>query len=148
MRALSSGDLLGDLKRAEPLAPAFIRGIQAKRRLIEEHGGTLTADEVGQIIGISRQGVNVRRQADKLIALPTGRHGYRYPTWQFAESGTLPGLEKVLAVLAPHDEWMQVIFFVSKNLRLGGRTPVEVLKTGEIGQVLDAVEIYGEHASA
>ena len=77
----------------------------------------------------------------------TGRHGYRYPAWQFDESGVLPGLEDVLKVLATHDEWMQVAFFVSKNQRLANRTPVETLKAGKVDLVLDAAEVYGEHGA-
>jgi len=148
VRALSSDELLDDLKQAEPLAPAFIRGIEAKRRLIEEHGGALSAEQVAGIIGISRQAVDKRRQARKLLGIATGRHGYRYPVWQFDEAGTLPGLEDVLSVLASHDEWTQTIFFLGKNPRLGGRPPVEMLKTGKLKQVLDAAQVYGEHGSA
>src|SRR5580692_1402853 len=71
VRALSSGEFFEDLRQAEPLAPAFIRGIEAKRRLIEENGGTLTAEQVGQLIGISRQAVEKRRTQGKLVALTT-----------------------------------------------------------------------------
>lgn len=152
VRALSSkevmGELLEDLKQAEPLAPAFVRGIQARRRLIEENGGALTSDQVAQIIGISRQAVEKRRSGGKLIAISTGRHGFLYPVWQFDKSGTLEGLQEVLAVLEPHDEWMRTIFFVSNNPRLGGRTPVEMLQAGKLKEVLDAALIYGEHGSA
>jgi hypothetical protein len=148
VRALRSDELLDDLSRAEPLAPAFIRGIEARQRLIEEHGGTLTAEQVAQTIGISRQGVEKRRQAGKLVALTTGRHGYRYPVWQFSDSGTLPGLEEVLGVLAGHDEWMQTLFFVSKHPRLGDHTPTELLKSGELMRVLDAAQLYGEQGLA
>jgi hypothetical protein len=152
VRALSSRDLLdellGDLKQAEPLAPAFLRGIDAKRRLIEENGGVFTADQVAGIIGITRQAVEKRRQAGKLIAVSTGRHGYRYPAWQFNESGTVAGLQDVLAVLGPHDEWMKTIFFVSKNPRLGDHTPLEMLRAGKIRQVLDTASVYGEHGAA
>jgi hypothetical protein len=152
VRALSSKELLSelleDLKQAEPLAPAFIRGIQAKRRLIEENGGALSSEQVAQIIGISRQAVEKRRSAGKLIAISTGRHGFLYPVWQFDESGTLEGLQDVLAVLQPHDEWMRTIFFVSKNPHLSGRTPVEMLRAGKLKEVLDAALIYGEHGSA
>src|SRR5271155_3217670 len=49
LRALSSGELLDDLRSVEPLAPAFIRGIESQRKLIEEHGGALSAEEVAQI---------------------------------------------------------------------------------------------------
>jgi hypothetical protein len=148
VRALSSGELLDDLKRAEPLAPAFIRGIEAKRRLIDEHGGALTGEQVAQNLGITRQAVEKRRRGGKLIAVTTGGRGYRYPVWQFTESGTVPGLEAVLAVLAPHDEWMQTAFFVGQNPRLGDRTPIETLKTNEMGKVLAAAEAYGEHGAA
>src|ERR1019366_10197795 len=144
VRALKSGELFDDLQLAEPLAPAFLRGIEARQRLIEEHGGTLTAEQVAQTIGISRQAVEKRRHAGKLVALATGRHGYRYPVWQFSDSGTLPGLEEVLGVLASHDEWMQTVFFVSKNPRLGDRAPTELLRAGELTPVLDAAQMYGE----
>jgi hypothetical protein len=148
LRALSAGELLADLNRAEPLAPAFIRGIEARRQLIEDNGGTLTAEQVAQSLGLTRQAVEKRRRAGKLIALTTGRHGYRYPAWQFSESGTLQGLEVVLGVLAPHDEWMQTAFFVGRNPRLRDRTPLEMLKAGEVDMVLTAAEAYGEHGAA
>jgi hypothetical protein len=147
LRALSSTELLDDLKAAEPLAPAFIRGIEASRRLIDEHGGALSAVQVAKTLGISWQMVETRRRTEKLLAVSTGRHGYRYPAWQFDESGVLPGLEDVLKVLATHDEWMQVAFFVSRNQRLSNRTPVETLKVGRVDLVLDAAEVYGEHGA-
>jgi hypothetical protein len=148
VRALSSGELLDDLKRAEPLAPAFIRGIEAKRRLIDDNGGALTAEQVAQNLGITRQAVEKRRRAGRLVAVSTGRHGYRYPVWQFTDSGTLPGLEDVLGVLAPHDEWMQTAFFVGHHPWLEDRTPLEMLQAGEIEQVLNAAEVYCEHGAA
>jgi hypothetical protein len=148
IRALSSGELLDDLKSVEPLAPSFIRGIEAKRRLIEENGGVLSAEQIANNLGISRQAVEKRRQAGRLVALTTGRHGYRYPAWQFTESGTVAGLEDVLKVLAPHDEWMQTAFFVSKNPRLNFRAPIEALRDGHVQQVLDCADAYGEHGAA
>lgn len=148
LRALSSGELLDDLKSVEPLAPAFIRGIEAKRKLIEEHGGTWTAEKAGEVLGITRQAVDKRRRAGTLIGLTTGRYGYRYPIWQFTQSGAVPGLEDVLTALASHDEWMQAAFLISKNPRLNGRTPIEMLKAGKLDQVLNAAQVYGEHGAA
>jgi hypothetical protein len=148
LRALSSGEFLADLKNVEPLAPAFIRGIEAKRRLIEDNGGALTAEQVAESFGITRQAVEKRRRAGKLLALTTGRHGYRYPAWQFTDAGTIPGLEGVLGALASQDEWTQTAFFVGHNPRLGNRTPVEVLKAGDLESVLTAAEVYGEHGAA
>lgn len=148
LTALSSGELLNDLKSVEPLAPAFLRGIEAQRRLLDASGGTLTAEQAGSILGISRQAVEKRRKAHTLIGLTTGRHGYRYPAWQFTKSGVLPGLEDVLKALGPHDEWMQAAFFLGNNPRLGGRTPIETLAAGEVTRVLGAAQVYEEHGAA
>jgi len=148
VRGLLASPIVEDLKAVEPLAPAFIRGYEAKRKLIEENGGTLSAEKAGEVLGITRQAVEKRRQAGKLLALTIGRHGYRYPVWQFCESGTLPGLEQVLAVLASHDQWMQMAFFVGGNPRLDNRTPKEMLEDGEIERVLNAASVYGEHGAA
>jgi hypothetical protein len=147
LRALSSTELLDDLKQVEPLAPAFIRGIEASRKLIDDHGGAMTSSQVAGTLGVSRQAVEKRRRSGKLLAVSTGRHGYRYPVWQFDASGVLPGLEDTLKFLSSHDEWMQVAFFVSKNQRLKGRTPAEALRDGNLAQVLDAAEVYGEHGA-
>lgn len=148
VRVLASGELGEELRSFEPLAPAFIRGIEARDRLLNEHGGTLTAEGVAGILGISRQGVDKRRSAGTLIGLTTGRHGYRYPAWQFTKSGVVPGLEDVLRVLAPHDPWMQAAFFLGNNLRLKGKSPLEALKAGQLSAVLNAAELYGEHGAA
>jgi hypothetical protein len=147
LRALSSPELLNDLRQADPLAPAFIRGIAATRRLINEHGGALTSAQAAEHLGITRQMVERRRRVGRLLAISTGRHGYRYPAWQFEDSGVLPGLEDVLKTLAGHDSWMQVVFFVSKNERLGGETPVEALKAKKLDSVLDAAATYGEQGA-
>src|ERR1017187_6768995 len=63
LRALSSPELLDDLRTPDPLAPAFIRGIEASRRLINEHGGALAASQVANLLGITRQLVDKRRRA-------------------------------------------------------------------------------------
>lgn len=147
-RAVSSGELLDHLKSIEPLAPALFRGAEARRRLLDEHGGTLTSDEVASILEITRQAVEKRRRAGSLLALSTGRHGYRYPVWQFDKSGVVPGLGDVLRALASHDEWMQAAFFLGKNPRLNDQTPIDLLKAGKLKRVLDAAEVYGEHGAA
>jgi hypothetical protein len=148
LRALSSGELLDDLRSVEPLAPAFIRGIEAQRRLLEEHGGTLSAAQAAQMLGITSQAVDKRRHSHTLMALSMGRHGYRYPVWQFTKSGALAGLKDVLQALEPHDEWMQVAFFLSRNPRLGDETPIDKLKAGDLEQVVNAARAYGEHGGA
>ena len=148
MRALASGELLDDLRSFEPLAPAFLRGIQARNQLLNENGETLTAEQVADVLGISRQAVEKRRSSGNLLALTTGRHGYRYPTWQFTKTGVIPGFDKVLAVLDGHDPWMQAAFFLGNNPRLNNKRPLDVLQSGALTAVLKAAEAYGEHGAA
>jgi hypothetical protein len=147
IRALSALELIDDIKFLDPLAPAFIRGLQARIRLLNENGGVLTAEQVGEILGITRQAVEKRRAAGHLLGLNTGRHGHRYPAWQFTSSGVLPGLQDVLRALAAHDPWMQTAFFLGKNPRLNDRTPLATLAEGHVREVLQAAQAFGEHGS-
>jgi len=71
-----------------------------------------------------------------------------FPAWQFTDRGTVPGLEQVLLALAGHDEWMQNVFFIDPNTRLGGSRPLDLLREGEIPEVLDAAREFGQHGAA
>jgi hypothetical protein len=99
-------------------------------------------------LGLTRQAVDKRRRANKLVGLAVGRHGYRYPLWQFGRSGTVRGLEDVLAVLSRHDPWSQVIFMLSPSDRLDGAIPLDTLLDGQIEEVRNAAALFGEHGAA
>jgi hypothetical protein len=71
-----------------------------------------------------------------------------FPAWQFTDHGTIPGLERVLLALTDHDEWMQNVFFINPNTRLSGRRPLDLLREGEIQEVLDAAREFGQHGAA
>jgi hypothetical protein len=148
IRALSAPELIADMSSLDPLAPALIRGLQARIRLLNENGGALTAEQVGEILGITRQAVEKRRVAGHLLGVNTGRHGYRYPAWQFTSSGVLPGLQDVLRGLTAHDPWMQTAFFLGKNPRLNDKTPLDTLAEGHVREVLQAAQAFGEHGAA
>ena len=98
-------------------------------------------------MGLTRQAVDKRRKANKLIGLAIGRHCYVYPAWQFSRTGTLPGLKDVLHALRRHDAWSQVIFMLSPNDRLDGATPLDVLRRGQVEEVERAASLSGEHGA-
>ncbi len=132
-----------------PLAGAKLRGLRYREKMLTAEGGTLSSQEVAGILNISRQAVDKRRQAGRLIALSIGRRGYAYPAWQFdAEHGTLPGFEDVLEDLSGHDPWMQVSFMLNSNVYLDDRTPLEALRAGELNPVRRAAQAFGEHGPA
>ncbi len=148
VRALQSPEALAPLKAVDPLLDARLRGITARQRLVESHGGALTADEVAKLLKVTRQAVDKRRRNGQLLAVELGRRGYYYPAWQFGESGALPGLESVLKTLSDHDAWMQLAFFIAPNPRLDGKTPYRALEEGRLEAVLIAAQAYGEQGAA
>ena len=132
----------------DPLIRAKLRGIEHRRKILEKLGGTLSAEQVSELIGISRQAVDKRRSQNQLIGLTQGKRGYAYPAFQFENGKTIDGLKEVLDALSGHDPWMQSIFFANDNDRLNRSTPVEALRQGKTGAVVRAAEAYGEQGAA
>jgi biotin operon repressor len=143
--ALKTDAALGRIAPNDPLVRSRLRGIEQKRALVEAEGGTLSSQEAADLLGISRQAVDKRRQAGKLLALDTGKKGYRYPAWQFE----LSGLEPLLGALRGKDPWEQASFFLNPSAALGDRTPLDALRSGEskLPEVVDAALHYGEHGA-
>jgi hypothetical protein len=130
------------------LLRAQARGLKARDDLLRAQGGTLTVVQVAKHLQVSRQSVDRRRRYNQLLAIPIGRHGYRYPAWQFSPAGTLAGWAQVLAVLKDRDPWAKMIFFLSPNDRLEHHTPLAALRRGRTNDVVAAAEAYGEHGAA
>lgn len=148
VRALQQPDAIETLKADDPLGPARLRGLRERERLLNVEGGTRSADEVASHLNLTRQAVNKRRQQGALIGLDAGRHGYLYPAWQLVRDGTIAGLGEVLDALRQHDPWMQHIFMVTRNTRLGDLSPLEGLRQGRLDDVLKAARAFGEHGAA
>ncbi|MCZ2076252.1 MAG: hypothetical protein LC130_14770 [Bryobacterales bacterium] len=147
LHALERPEVAAAVRDQDLLAMARLHGIQAKRRMLTEDGGMLSAEKAGEILTISRQAVEKRRKAGRLIGVSLGRRGFGYPAWQFSERGTLPGLEAVLDALKPHDAWTKLVFFTSENAATGGKTPRDVLRSGNVEKVLTAARMYGEQGA-
>lgn len=148
LRALEAPEIVQALVTDDPLAQARLSGLESKRLLLHAEGGTVTAAEAAQRLGLTRQGVDRRRRAGRLIGLTMGRRGYAYPVWQFGEVGTLPGLARVLAALDDLGPWSQVSWFISPNTRLDGDSPLIRLRAGEVEPVVTAARAYGEQGGA
>src|SRR5438128_1031345 len=148
LNALSASPLASESVADDPLAAAKFRGLERKRQLVEASGGVLSAQGVAELLGITRQAVDKRRAQNQLVALTQGRRGYSYPWFQFEDGKTLPGLEEALQELKSFDPWMQLDFFVNRNDRLSGITPVAAVRVGNQSEVLRAARSYGEHGAA
>jgi|HubBroStandDraft_6_1064221.scaffolds.fasta_scaffold1132495_1 hypothetical protein len=148
LTALTQPGAVGLFSAADPLTPARIRGLRARDALLAAEGGTLGAEDVGALLHISRQAVDKRRAAGKLLAVEIGRRGYLYPAWQFAEDGVLSGLEEILALLVEHPSLARLRFFLSGSLRLAGDRPLDRLRRGDIAAVRRAARTFGEQGAA
>jgi biotin operon repressor len=148
LHALASPAAIEEAVEIDPLAVARLHGVDRQRNLLHMGGGAYTAEQAGEVLGISRQAVDKRRREVKLIGIMRGRRGYAYPAWQFEKGKTLQYLEDVLGILRKNDPWMQVAFFLNNNTRLRGRTPLEALRKGQIEEVRAAAASYGEHEAA
>lgn len=148
VNVLSAASVSPETSEADPLLRAKLRGIEARKRILEELGGSLSVEQVSRLLGISRQAVDKRRIQNQLIGLTQGKRGYAYPAFQFENGKTLDGLKEVLEALSAHDPWMQSIFFANGNDRLEGKTPLEELRQGKTNAVVRAAEAYGEQGAA
>jgi hypothetical protein len=142
--ALTAPELLAELAPTDPLAGARLRGMKVKHELLYSDGQPLRSEEVAQLLGISRQAVDKRRNKGQLLAVSLGKRGYFYPLWQFHDGGVLPGLDLVLAALAKFDAWTQLMFIKTGDLRLDHLTPLECLLAGNIDTVITAAAGYSE----
>jgi hypothetical protein len=147
LEALSSAVESSQLIADDPFIAAKFRGLKRKKQMLETAGGTLTSEQVAEVLGISRQGVDKRRSSNQLLALTQGKRGYSYPSFQFADGTTIPGLEEVLGELKSLDPWMQMVFFTNPHERLGGKTPMELLQKGSIEDVKAVAVEYGEQGA-
>ena len=122
---------------------ARLRGIEAKRQLLEAEGGSLSSADAAKLLKISRQAVDKRRREKRLLGVELGRKGYHYPTWQFG----LRNLEDVLNALDDRDEWEKLNCFLDPSDLMDDRTPLDVLQAGkgELTDVINAAASYGEH---
>jgi len=132
----------------DPLARARTRGLLAQRKMLDVEGPPMAVGQVAQHLRISRQAVDKRRQAGKLLAVSRGSRSFLYPGWQFTETGVLSGLEETLQALTGHPPWACLRFFVSGNHRLGGKRPLDLLRQGRVQKVLKAAKAFGDHGAA
>jgi hypothetical protein len=146
LSALQQPSVLNSLLKQDPLAEAKLRGQRLRKELLEAEGGVIGPEEVGNLLGIQRQSVDKRRKAGTLLALELGNR-FVFPAWQIDGNSTVPHLEDVLAALHDQDEWRKLSFFVNGNVRLDGKSPLEVLRTGEYEGVLKAARSLGEHGA-
>ncbi|WP_419633688.1 helix-turn-helix domain-containing protein [Thiolapillus sp.] len=76
----------------------ILEGIRRFNEMIERAGGTYTAEDVSELLGISTQAVGKRRRRNQLLAVRRGEH-WAYPVWQFQGKKVVKGFKELLEEL-------------------------------------------------
>jgi len=108
---------------------ALARGLAEKEHLRERAGGFKPTAWVSEHLGISRQAVDKRRKAGKLLAVAAADGTFAYPMCQFTPDGVVPGLEDALAAFEVESPWERLSALVNPAPALGGRSVLSVLAT-------------------
>ena len=135
-RLLSRSDVVGSaVVDLDPLAPLLARNVEHRQNLLQQAGGALSAEEAGHTLGITRQAVDKRRRAHTLLAVREGSD-WRYPACQFHQGESLPGIADVVQGFAEAGPWAALDFLLASDTVIEGRTPLQVLQSGDRDAVL------------
>ncbi len=126
--------------------------MDAEREALERHfewrmsllRDSLSTPEVSMLLAITPQGVRKRIERKEVLAI---KHvgDYRFPRWQFdatAETGVVRGLAQVIRALTVEPISMAA-WLIREQASLGDRSPLEVLKAGEIEAVVSEAASVG-----
>ena len=135
-------------RREDKLAHALARGLSVREKMAAEEGGHISAEEAARQLEVSKQSALNMYHAGKLLGWRTEKQGaIRFPVWQFAEHGRLPGLDEVLTKLNAGnvlEDWGKIGFFLQTQGTLGHRRPLDLLRENRLDRVLRAAAAYVE----
>jgi hypothetical protein len=135
-RLLGRSEVVGSaVTDLDPLAPAMARNIEHRRHLVKMAGGTMSADEAGRMLGITRQAVDKRRRSYSLLAFREAGD-WRYPACQFDQGEAVTGIADVVRGFSEAGPWAALDFLLAPDSALGGMTPMEGLHRGKREAVL------------
>lgn len=139
--ALSGGYTMTPQETAALEAAAFIQYFQHRRDLLK---GALTAQQVADLLGTTRQTPHDRVQRNRLLAV-MDRGAWRFPSWQFdpeGPDGVVAGLPDVLQALHV-SPLVKVKWLTHPNVYLDQMTPLELVKRGQVSRVLAEARSVG-----
>lgn len=122
---------------------SLLQFFEARRDLLD---GALTAPQVAELLGVSRQ-TPLNRAKDNTLLAVVDRGAYRFPVWQFdpqGDNGVLPGLPDVLEALEPQQPFAKLVWLRRPNPTLEARAPIELLRDREIETVVGAAHAAAE----
>lgn len=129
-----TGYQFSEVERRELEFASLVRNFRWRRELLK---GALSASQVADLLGTSRQTPHDRVKSNSLLAV-LDRGAWRFPVWQFdpeGPDGVIDGLPEVLKALKV-SQLSKLSWLVRPNSFLDGLTPVEALKQGQKERVI------------
>lgn len=131
--------VLRGLRRASPkVAPESsltIASLEASalegRRQMAMDGEIIALAELAKRLALTRQALNKAQSEQRLFFLPVGGDRF-YPAFWADPELDRPQLERISRSLGHLSGWSKWQFFTRPKGSLGGRTPLEMLKAGQL----------------
>jgi hypothetical protein len=112
-------------------------GLRLVAEMQKAEGGAWSGSELATRFGLTPATLHRRRKEHRIVSWRDARHEFYYPKWQFTNAGALlPGIQDVLQTFRSADEWRVMRYFLAPRDQLGGRTPLALLRSGEVDKVL------------
>jgi hypothetical protein len=128
-----------DAALTEALDAARARGAAVKEELLADPEMLNTA-AIANLLGMSEEGVRLKRKRHEILGLESAKRGIRYPAWQVLEGRQLlPALPRLFAMLGD-DPWRLFRFLQQHHGELGGDRALDALRRGKVDGVLAAAE--------
>ena len=134
-----AADAGGDAPLQHALAAARARGAALQDALLAGPDMLSTAGMAGRL-GMSEEGIRLKRKRHEVLGLAFAKRGIRYPSWQvLADRQLLPALPRLFAILGD-EPWRLYRFLLQHHAELGGGRALEALQRGRCDSVLAAAE--------
>lgn len=126
---------------------AYARGRIARKKMLAAEGGSISAEEAAERLGITAATLLRRYRNGRVLGWKEpGKAAVHFPVWQFKGSGLLSGLAEVLSALAKGyaelDDMGRIGFFLVQFGFLGGHRPLDLLRKGRIADAMLAAQAF------
>jgi hypothetical protein len=127
----------------QALDAAKARGRVFKREHLADPD-MLSAADMARRLGMSEEGVRLKRKRHEVLGLELAKCGIRYPAWQILENQQLlPMLPRLFDILGD-SPWTIYCFLLQHHAELGGDRALDALQRGRADRVIAAaVNVVG-----